>query len=117
MACRQAGCCCDRGCHALTAASSPACAAGSPLPAAQRKAFFSRASNRAGRCFPTDLVFTLSFYQHFVDVARYDLDVRLWRFDLARYLAGQPLQLMMRRRSNGEFVYCLHLWHQKLLKE
>ncbi len=37
------------------------------------------------------------------------------RFDLTKYLAGQPLQLMMRLRSTGEFAYCLHVHHERLL--
>ncbi|KAI3431262.1 hypothetical protein D9Q98_004324 [Chlorella vulgaris] len=90
---------------------------GAPLPAAQRKSHFSKAGNREGRCFPTDLVFTFYFYQHVVDVGGgYELDVGLHRFSLSRYLAGQPLQLMMRDRSSGQYLYCLHLWHQCLLK-
>lgn len=91
------------------------CAAdGSPLPAAKRKAHFSRAGARAGRCFPTDLVFTFYFYQHVVDLSAYQLDV-VYKFDLTKYLAGQPLQLMMRLRSTGEFAYCLHVHHERLL--
>lgn len=37
------------------------------------------------------------------------------RFDLTKYLAGQPLQLMMRLRSTGEYAYCLHVHHERLL--
>ncbi|KAL4431324.1 hypothetical protein ABPG75_006580 [Micractinium tetrahymenae] len=87
---------------------------GSPLPAAKRKAHFSRPAARAGRAFPTDLVFTFYFYQHVVDISAYQLDV-LYKFDLTKYLVGQPLQLMMRLRSTGEFAYCLHLYHERLL--
>lgn len=90
-----------------------ATADGSPLPASQRKAHFSRPENRADRWFSTDLVYTFYFYQHVVDVSKYELHV-LHRFNLCRYLSGQPLQLMMRRRS-GEFLYCLHMWHSRLL--
>lgn len=49
--------------------------AGSPLPAAKRKALFSRQGARSGRVFPTDLVFTFYFYQHVVDLSKYQLDV------------------------------------------
>lgn len=87
---------------------------GSPLPAAKRKAHFSRAGNRAGRCFPTDLVFTFYFYQHVVDASAYELNV-LYRFDLCKYLCGQPLQLMMKDRSTGEYLYCFHMWHKRLM--
>ena len=142
------------------------------MPAAQRKRHFSRAENRAGRCFSPDLVFTLYFYQHVVNCSTYELDVlyrcaqrfappsskgdtclgcgkqrgmgRLQshtdtamapsptprvapppcpilrpirrRFKLARYIADQPLQLMMRRRSApGEFLYRFLMHHECLL--
>ena len=37
-------------------------------------------------------------------------------FDLTKHLAGQPLQMMMRRRQDGEYLYCFHLWHERLLQ-
>lgn len=38
------------------------------------------------------------------------------RFDLTKYLAGQPLQLMMRDRQSTNYLYCLHMWHERLLR-
>jgi hypothetical protein len=35
---------------------------------------------------------------------------------LTKYLAGQPLQLMMRDRRSGDYLYCLHMWHERLLR-
>lgn len=59
----------------LTRPTTSARTSGAPLPAPKRKARFSRAAARAGRTFPTDLVFTFYFYQHVVDAATYHLDV------------------------------------------
>jgi hypothetical protein len=61
------------------------------LPAAQRKSHFSKAGNREGRCFPTDLVFTFYFYQHVVDVGGgYELDVGLHRWAVGHCNGWQP---------------------------
>ena len=38
-------------------------------------------------------------YQHFVDMASYELDM-LKRFDLACHLDGMPLQFMVKVRSH-----------------
>ena len=39
-------------------------------------------------------------YQHFVDMASYELDM-LKRFDLACHLDGMPLQFMVKVRPHG----------------
>lgn len=43
-------------------------------------------------------VYTFHMFQHLVDLAAYQLHVSLYRFDLAHYLAGQPLRIMMQVR-------------------
>ena len=37
------------------------------------------------------------------------------RYDLTRHLDGQPLQLMMKDRRSGTYLYKLLMWHQALL--
>ena len=37
-------------------------------------------------------------FQHLVDLAAYELHTSVYRFDLAHYLAGQPLRIMMQVR-------------------
>lgn len=39
------------------------------------------------------------------------------RFHLPRHLCSQPLQVMMRQRGSGKYVYCFHLWHAGLLEQ
>ena len=51
----------------------PLPAAGSPLPFGRRRAFFSSAGNRTGRCFEPGPVWTFYFYQHLVDLSTYTL--------------------------------------------
>lgn len=74
--------------------------AGGPLPAGRRKAFFCRAANRAGRCFPTDLVFTFFFYQHVLDVATYELRVPLHRRGRTRVGGNRPTHWLGRRMAS-----------------
>lgn len=87
---------------------------GSPVPVSQRRAFFSSLENRAGRTFSRAYVWTFYVYQHLVDVSRYELDV-LYRFNLCRHLDGQPLQLMMKDRVSGAFLFRFLMWHEGLL--
>lgn len=50
-----------------------------------------------------------------VDVSTYELDAVAYRFDLCKYLR-EPLQLMMRSKTTGDFAYVLHMWHERLLQ-
>ena len=47
-------------------------------------------------------VYTLHMFQHQVDLADYELPLSVYRFDLARYLAGQPLRIMMQVRARPQ---------------
>ena len=61
----------------------PRCA-GAPLSSDKRKAYFAAKRNRTGRVFDTDLVWTFHFYQHLVDIGKYELNM-VHKFDLARW--------------------------------
>ena len=60
-------------------------------------------------------VYTFHLFQHLVDLSTYELDLSVYRFDLTHYLDGQPLQFMMRTRSNPFPIFAFELWHEKLL--
>ena len=60
-------------------------------------------------------VYTFHLFQHMVDLSTYELDLALSRFDLTRYLDGQPLQFMMRMRSSGASIFAFEIWHELLL--
>ena len=57
--------------------------------------------NLQGRRFDTQHVWTFHLYQHFVDMAKYELDMAMYRFDLTRNLDGQPLQFMFKDLASG----------------
>lgn len=60
-------------------------------------------------------IYTFHIFQHMVDLSTYELDLSVSRFDLTRYLDGQPLQFMMRTRGSGASIYAFELWHEQLL--
>ena len=64
---------------------------------AARKRYFWSKANRARHRFDPQHVWTFTMYQHFVDMASYELDM-LKRFDLACHLDGMPLQFMVKVR-------------------
>ena len=68
---------------------------GQPLEEAARKRYFWSKANRAKHRFEPGQVWTFTMYQHFVDMASYELDM-LKRFDLACHLDGMPLQFMVK---------------------
>jgi hypothetical protein len=91
-------------------------AAGEPVSVDKRKAHFSSAAARRSAYFETDKVYTFWIYQHLVNLGTYELDLSVYRFDLAHYLDGQPMQFMMRPRGDKARPYfAFEMWHQKLL--
>ena len=41
----------------------------------------------------------------------------LYRFSLPKYLDGQPLQLMLKDRRRGAYLFRWRMWHQALLAD
>lgn len=60
-------------------------------------------------------VYTFHLFQHMVDLSTCELDLAVSRFDLTRYLDGQPLQFMMRTRDSGATIFAFEIWHEQLL--
>ncbi|BDA45974.1 hypothetical protein COCOBI_08-0660 [Coccomyxa sp. Obi] len=87
---------------------------GGPMNALQRKKHFWDRRNRLRRTFTKGHIWTFQMYQHFVDLSTYELSM-LYCFDLGRHLDGQPLQLMMKHRASGKYLYSFQAWHRKLL--
>ena len=88
--------------------------AGKPWSSSKRKSWMSDKRNLQGRRFDTSHVWTFHLYQHFVDMARYELDM-VYRFDLTRNLDGQPLQFMFKDKSSGKYLFNVEAWHTGLL--
>jgi hypothetical protein len=66
--------------------------------------------------FDTEHVYTFHIHQHMVDLSTFHLHL-LRKFDLVRYLDGQPLQTMMKDRKSGQYLFSVEHWHQRLLPD
>ncbi|KAK9834527.1 hypothetical protein WJX74_003723 [Apatococcus lobatus] len=87
---------------------------GKPWASSKRKGWMSDKRNLQGRRFDTQHVWTFHLYQHFVDMAKYELDM-VYRFDLTRNLDGQPLQFMFKDNSSSRYLFNVEAWHTGLL--
>mmetsp|Transcript_12443 Transcript_12443/g.31899 ORF Transcript_12443/g.31899 Transcript_12443/m.31899 type:complete len:717 (-) Transcript_12443:252-2402(-) len=90
---------------------------GEPLPSPQRKKWFTSAKNRAGLRFDTEHLYTFHFWQHLLDLSAYELDMGVAQFDISRNLNRQPLQLMVKQQSTGEYLWNFEVWHENLLRQ
>jgi hypothetical protein len=88
---------------------------GAPLPAEARRKLFTRASARASRTFGTDMVWTFHLWQQFIDMSDYTLSVAGAKYDMARHLAGQPLQFLA-KTAGGSHLWAFETWNQRLLE-
>jgi hypothetical protein len=95
--------------------SSPPSAEGAPLPAEARRRLFTRASARSSRTLGTDLVWTFHLWQQFIDMSDYTLTVAGAKYDLARHLAGQPLQFLA-KTAGGSHLWAFETWNRRLLE-
>ena len=86
-----------------------------PLPAEARRKLFTRASARASRTFGTDHVWTFHLWQQFIDMSDYTLSVGGVKYDLARHLAGQPLQFLA-KTAGGSHLWAFETWNRRLLE-
>jgi len=81
--------------------------------ARQRKAFFSKASNRRQFYFETGHEYSFEFYQHTLSFETYLLNAGPIQIDVGRITKGQPFQFCMRTKSA-----CLckfNFWSERLL--
>ena len=87
-----------------------------PVDRLERKRLFS-CVHRARECkYRRDLVYTFDFYQDRLDMATYCLDFGFKKFDLSYYVDKQPVQIMT-RTSEGEWIYLLEVWHEKMVDD
>eukprot|EP00210_Caulerpa_lentillifera_P003431 g3274.t1 len=86
---------------------------GDPLPATQRKRLMSQSKNRKNFVFDSDHIWTFHFWQHVLDLERFELDIRIKRISLLPILNGQPLRLMA-RHQNGTRLWDFALVHRDL---
>eukprot|EP00891_Asterochloris_glomerata_P002197 jgi/Astpho2/2197/Aster-03187 len=66
--------------------------------------------------FDTDHIYTWHIYQDKVDLSTFQLHL-VRKFDLFRYLDGQPLQSLFKDRNSGKYMFSFETWHERLLPE
>merc|ERR1711959_374376 len=81
--------------------------------ARQRKAFFSKASNRRQFYFETAYEYSFEFYQPTMSFETYLLSAGTIRIDIGRITKGQPFQFCLRAQS--ERVCKFNFWSERLL--
>lgn len=83
-----------------------------------RKNYFAREENGRLHRFEEHLVYTMEYYEDKLDPSNFDLMMLGLRFNLHRYLAGQPLQIMAKLGStphDGAYLFNVEMWHESLL--
>jgi len=85
---------------------------GSPCKESVRKKAYGDRKKRSSTCFRTDLVYSFSFYQRYLDMTtlKFELGYGL-SFDLASILNGQPFRMLCKQKSTGDYLWNFELWH------
>eukprot|EP00511_Aplanochytrium_stocchinoi_P000355 CAMPEP_0204822642 /NCGR_PEP_ID=MMETSP1346-20131115/839_1 /ASSEMBLY_ACC=CAM_ASM_000771 /TAXON_ID=215587 /ORGANISM="Aplanochytrium stocchinoi, Strain GSBS06" /LENGTH=312 /DNA_ID=CAMNT_0051948979 /DNA_START=436 /DNA_END=1374 /DNA_ORIENTATION=- len=84
----------------------------------KRKKYFSNQKNLNQYAFDTSNYFTFEFYDDKVDLNAMQLLVLKKRFELAKYLNGQPLRFLSRviepgDNNLGKYLWNFEVWHEK----
>ena len=87
---------------------------GTDMPEMKRKKYFHNPANAGNIKFKKDLVYTFDFYQDRMDPAQWILDFSIKKFQLARFLNQQPIQVMA-MTAERKFLYNFEIWHECLL--
>ena len=82
-----------------------------------RKRFFSSTSRAAEYWFEPNVTYTFDFYQHMILPASFELDFGIARFNLARCLNQQPVQMMAKVGAlSDQYLWSVELWHLRQLE-
>jgi hypothetical protein len=60
----------------------------------RRKAHFSRRKNLLKHFYDPNLVYTFDFYQHILNLASFEADIGVIKYDLLKFLGSRPVQIM-----------------------
>eukprot|EP00775_Hariotina_reticulata_P007980 gene7980-8178_t len=89
---------------------------GNPMPSEKRRRWFDVAANAQKVIISKDYVYTWHIWQHWCNISTYRLQLSsLLSFDLCQFSEGQPMQIMAKDQSTGEYSVNLLLWHKRLL--
>ena len=85
-----------------------------------RKKYFASAANGRQHMLQPEHVYTMEFYEDKLDMSTFQLAVLGMRFDLSRYLDGQPLQIMGKIGSaphSTDYLFNVEMWHERLARD
>mmetsp|Transcript_11758 Transcript_11758/g.13536 ORF Transcript_11758/g.13536 Transcript_11758/m.13536 type:complete len:354 (-) Transcript_11758:846-1907(-) len=85
---------------------------------ARRKKYFSKSKILSKYSFDTTNYYTFDFYDDKIDLNTMTLSVLKKKFDLTKYLNGQPLRILSRivepdDENPGKYLWNFELWHEK----
>ena len=86
----------------------------------ERKKYFASAKNGARHMLQPSLVYTMEFYEDKINPRAFELAIIGMRFSLARYLSGQPLQILGKLGTiphTTDYLFNVEIWHENLVKE
>ncbi|KXZ48704.1 hypothetical protein GPECTOR_26g607 [Gonium pectorale] len=86
-----------------------------PASSEARRRYFTSPRNRAGLVYDTRRVWTFLYWQQYMDLSSYKLDLGGLTYDLIRHLDGQPLQIMAKDESSSRYLFNVAVWHERLL--
>lgn len=87
------------------------------VSASERCKFFSSAENLKDFTMQPNYVYTFDFHQSILNAVEFTMEFTRWvSVDLSWHLNGQPIHFMS-RTLDGQYLWNLELWHEKLLKD
>ena len=89
--------------------------AGEVLPAEQRKHNMAHGKGINGPQFDCDHIWTFVFWQHFIDLAKFQVHLPLTTVDAAKYLGQMPLALLARTKD-GDDLWKWEIYHERQLR-
>lgn len=78
-----------------------------------RRKYFQSIKHLEKYSFETEKVYTFDFYNDKLIMDSLELAVLGSRFDLTKYLAGQPLRILAKSREANEYLWNFELWHER----
>eukprot|EP00879_Flechtneria_rotunda_P000886 GHRR01001013.1.p1 GENE.GHRR01001013.1~~GHRR01001013.1.p1 ORF type:complete len:385 (+),score=83.84 GHRR01001013.1:3271-4425(+) len=89
---------------------------GQPLSSDKRRHWFDHPANAAQVVLSKDYVYTWHLWQHWCNFATYGLQLtKRLSLDLRPLCEGQPMQIMAKDQSTGEYLINYLIWHKSLL--
>mmetsp|Transcript_24583 Transcript_24583/g.38749 ORF Transcript_24583/g.38749 Transcript_24583/m.38749 type:complete len:358 (-) Transcript_24583:191-1264(-) len=80
---------------------------------AWRRKYFQKIKNLEKFEFDTSEIWTFDFYNDKLLMDSLELAILGKRFDLTKYLAGQPLRIMSKIRDSENYLWNFELWHER----